>query len=145
MTTNAGSDNTSNFAGFVEDSHVLAANKTEKALSRFLRPEFINRIDEIITFNSLTVENFADIAKIMLRELEEALADKGIKLGIGKGVDQYIAINSFSNKFGARNMRRYIQTEIEDKLAEAIISRYNEGVGIVHISVKADKLVIKCE
>ena len=145
MTTNAGSDNTSNFAGFVENSNVLAANKTEKALSKFLRPEFINRIDEIITFNALTEENFAEIAKIMLRELEEALADKGIKLGIGKGVAEYIAKNSFSNKFGARNMRRYIQTEIEDKLAEIIISKYNETVGIAHISVKADKLVIKCE
>ncbi len=144
MTTNAGSDSSGNFVGFAENAQVVSENKTNKALSKFLRPEFINRIDEIVTFRSLDESDFARIANIMLGELAEALAEKNIALEVADGVNEYIAKNSFSNKFGARNMRRFIQTEIEDKLAEYIISNYDKAITETVISVVNDALDIKC-
>ena len=144
MTTNAGSDSTGNFVGFAENAQVLSENKTSKALSKFLRPEFINRIDEIVTFRSLDEGDFAKIARIMLGELSEALSEKSITLTILDGVCEHIANKSFSNKFGARNMRRFIQTEIEDKLAEYIISNFDKTITETVISVDNDTLNIKC-
>ena len=144
MTTNAGSDSTGNFVGFAENAQVLSENKTSKALSKFLRPEFINRIDEIVTFRSLDEGDFAKIARIMLGELSEALSEKSITLTILDGVCEHIANKSFSNKFGARNMRRFIQTEIEDKLAEYIISNFDKTITETVISVDNDTLDIKC-
>ena len=145
MTTNAGSDNSGNYAGFTVDAQTASESKTNKALSKFLRPEFINRIDEIITFRSLDETDFAKIAKIMLGELSEALAEKGIVLNVCDGVDTYIARKSFSNKFGARNMRRFIQTDIEDKLAEYIISNYDKTISTVKLDVDNDNLIINCK
>lgn len=145
MTTNAGSDNSGNYAGFTSDAQTASESKTNKALSKFLRPEFINRIDEIITFRSLDENDFAKIAVIMLDELSEALAEKGITLKVGDGVDSYIARKSFSNKFGARNMRRFIQTDIEDRLAEYIISNYNRSIASVELTVNDDILGINCK
>ena len=144
MTTNAGSDNSGNYAGFTVDTQTASESKTNKALSKFLRPEFINRIDEIITFRSLDEDDFAKIANIMLGELSEALCEKNISLNVLDGVDKYIAQKSFSNKFGARNMRRFIQTEIEDKLAEYIISNYDKKFSNVILSVKDGELLIEC-
>jgi len=143
MTTNAGSDNSGNYAGFTVDAQTASESKTQKALSRFLRPEFINRIDEIITFRSLDENDFAKIATIMLGELSEALGEKDISLSVLDGVDKYIAAKSFSYKFGARNMRRFIQTDIEDKLAEYIISNYNRIISEVILSVKDGELFIE--
>lgn len=144
MTTNAGSDNSGNYAGFTVDAQTASENKTNKALSKFLRPEFINRIDEIITFRTLDEQDFAKIADIMLRELSQALAEKSIELSVGKGVCEYIAKKSFSNKFGARNMRRFIQNDIEDRLAEYIISNFDKTIAKVTLSVKSNELLIKC-
>lgn len=144
MTTNAGSDNSGNYAGFTVDAQTASESKTNKALSKFLRPEFINRIDEIITFRSLDENDFAKIANIMLSELSEALNEKNISLDILEGVDKYIAKKSFSNKFGARNMRRFIQNEIEDKLAEYIISNFDKNISNVILSIKDEKLMLEC-
>ena len=144
MTTNAGSDNSGNYAGFTVDAQTASETKTNKALSKFLRPEFINRIDEIITFRSLDESDFARIADIMLRELSEALVEKNIALKIGDGVNAYIAKKSFSNKFGARNMRRFIQTDIEDKLAEYIISNYDKKISEAILTIENDVLSIQC-
>ncbi len=122
MTTNAGSGGGMALAGFAgENNSSRAKDKTEKALSDFLRPEFLNRVDEIITFNSLSMENFVGIAKIMLGDLKKALAEKHIGLSYTDAAADIIAEKSYSVKFGARNMRRYIQTEIEDKAAEQIV------------------------
>ena len=145
MTTNAGSDSTSNFVGFAEDVASVSESKTQKALSKFLRPEFINRIDEIITFRSLDESDFAKIANIMLGELASVLDEKNIKLIVGDGVCEYVAKRSFSNKFGARNMRRFIQTDIEDRLAEFIISNYERSISAVELSVCEDDLAIDCK
>jgi len=144
MTTNAGSDNSGNYAGFTVDAQTASESKTNKALSKFLRPEFINRIDEIITFRSLDENDFAKIANIMLSELSEALNEKNISLDILEGVDKYIAKKSFSNKFGARNMRRFIQNEIEDKLAEYIISNFDKNISNVILSIKDEELMLEC-
>lgn len=142
MTTNAGSESNNNYAGFTVNYQNSAESKTEKALSKFLRPEFINRIDEIITFRSLNEDDFVKIADIMLDELAEALYENKIKLNFSAGVSELIAKKSFSNKFGARNIRRFIQVNIEDKLAETIISNYNRAVKYINISVENDEFVI---
>ncbi|MGM9631819.1 MAG: ATP-dependent Clp protease ATP-binding subunit, partial [Eubacteriales bacterium] len=118
--------------------------RTMKALEGFLRPEFINRVDEIITFNSLTKENFEKIADIMLGELREALTEKGIALTYTRDTLKYIGEKSYSAKFGARNMRRFIQTHIEDAIAEKVIADYNRSITKVHISVKNGEIAVTC-
>jgi ATP-dependent Clp protease ATP-binding subunit ClpB len=117
-----------------------------KALSDFLRPEFINRIDEIITFNSLTVKDFGKIAVIMLDELKQSLKEKNITFTFSDEAVSFIAENSYSQKFGARNMRRFIRTNVEDQLAEKIISDYNKSIRGVALDFNAEenKLVIEC-
>ncbi len=146
MTTNAGSDNSSATVGFFGSEQTKSADKTMKALSAFLRTEFINRVDEIITFNSLTVENFHDIAAIMLGELKTALMEKNIIFKYSDDALDFIANNSYSQKFGARNMRRFIRTNVEDELAEKIISDYNRAISAVSLvySADKDKLTIEC-
>lgn len=146
MTTNAGSDKTSSTVGFYASESSRSDDKTMKALSEFLRPEFINRIDEIITFNSLTVENFEKIAVIMLNELCQALEEKNIKFKYSKDAVAYIAKNSYSHKFGARNMRRFIRVTVEDQLAEKIISDYNKTISEVSVvySEEVDKIIVEC-
>ena len=145
MTTNAGSTNSSGRAGFASaDSLSAEEARTMKALEGFLRPEFINRVDEIITFNSLTEENFAKIAEIMLGELRVALLEKGIDLTYTAAALKHVGEKSYSAKFGARNMRRYIQTHIEDAIAEKVIADYNRTISKVHISVDNDKIIVTC-
>ena len=144
MTTNAGSDRTSALAGFSQEEGSAEVGKTQKALESFLRPEFINRVDEIITFRSLDEKDFEGIAKIMLGELESALAEKGIRLSWSDEVLSLIARASYSRKFGARNMRRYIQKEIEDRLAEQIISNYSAPFTLARIGVDGEALTVSC-
>ena len=144
MTTNAGSDVSSAISGFSTEAGTAAKEKTEKALLSFLRPEFINRVDEVITFRSLDRTDFASIAKIMLSQLAEALSAKAITLTYTDAAAAYIAEQSFSQKFGARNMRRYIQTHVEDALAEKIIASYNMRVTSARVDHDGEKLVIDC-
>lgn len=136
MTTNAGSTDTSSAAGFGGTRNEADAAKTEKALSSFLRPEFLNRVDEVIVFNRLTRENFTGIAKIMLNEFADALSEKGIKFAYTDSAADFIAEKSFDEKYGARNMRRYIQREVEDIIADRLISEY--AAGITAISLECD-------
>ena len=141
MTTNAGSDTSSAIFGFSENKAVNDKNRTEKALSAFLRPEFINRVDEIITFRRLDVSDFEKIADIMLSRLGAHLLDKGIKLVYTDDVLKHIARNSYSEKYGARNMNRYIEKNVEDKLASLIIEADSAIFGIA-LSVKDNEIVI---
>ena len=140
MTTNAGSSVGSARAGFGMEGASLAENKTEKSLSEFLRPEFINRIDEIITFRPLEEDDFARIAAIMLGELRDALAERDIKFSWTDEAAALIAKNSYSRKYGARNLRRYIQTEVEDKLASEIITNYDKQLSLAALGVSDGKL-----
>ncbi len=144
MTTNAGSDRSSAMAGFASDSQNARESQTEKALSSFLRPEFLNRVDEIITFRALGEDDFVCIAKIMLDELKIALGEKGIVLKYSEEAAALIAKNSYSQKFGARNMRRYIQREVEDRLAELIISNYQKKFTMASVNSDGDSLQITC-
>ena len=145
MTTNAGSTNSSGRAGFASADRLSAEEaRTMKALEGFLRPEFINRVDEIITFNSLTEDNFAKIAEIMLGELQIALAEKGIDLTYTNEALTFVGEKSYSAKFGARNMRRFIQTHIEDAIAEKVIADYNRTITKVHISVQNGEIEVTC-
>jgi len=144
MTTNAGSSGGAGVVGFSSDSAKADSEKTEKALSSFLRPEFINRVDEVITFRSLDRNDFAKIAKIMLSELGEALAEKGIKLEFTDDATRIIANESFSEKYGARNMRRYIQKNVEDKLAELIISDYAQSYTLARVCANDGRLNVTC-
>ncbi len=123
MTTNAGSSNFTAPVGFSGAEGTASRERTMKALSEFLRPEFINRVDEIITFNSLTSDDFRRIAGIMVGDLRSLLGEKGIELHTSEELLGYIAEKSYSVKYGARNMRRFIQTELEDRIAELIIAR----------------------
>ena len=144
MTTNAGSDHSAALAGFSSDEKASAEDRTEKALAAFLRPEFINRVDEIITFRSLDEADFAQIAGILLGELAEALSEKGIRLTVTDAAKKLIAKKSFSRRYGARNMRRFIQKEVEDRLAELIIADYHRSYTVANVDVKDDVLQIAC-
>ncbi len=144
MTTNAGSDKTAALAGFSADSHTAAEDKTQKALEAFLRPEFLNRVDEIITFRALDERDFAKIADIMMEELRTALAEKKIRLSASDAATALIAKKSFSQKFGARNMRRYIQKEVEDRLAELIIADYRRNYTEARVEADGDTLTVTC-
>ena len=143
MTTNAGSSGVANTAGFGNSAATIAENRTEKALLEFLRPEFINRVDEIITFRGLEISDFERIAEIMLGDLRGVLSERGIALHYTESVPAFIAKNSFSAKYGARNMRRYISREIEDVAAEKIISGYDKTVSEINIDVADDNFVIE--
>lgn len=142
MTTNAGSERASGGVGFVEPSGGVADSRTEKALASFLRPEFINRVDEIITFRALSVEDFKAIAFIMLGDLRDVLAEKGIAFDYTDDAARLIAERSYSVKYGARNMRRFIQREVEDKLAEAIIADHAKHLTAAHLSTAGDEFVV---
>ena len=142
MTTNAGSEVSTSISGFAENKEMKVKEKTEKALSSFLRPEFINRIDEIIVFNRLTEKDFIGIAKIMLNKLATYMNEKGTRVTYSDAVLKHIAKHSYSEKFGARNMRRYIEREIEDRIASLIID--NAGVCLmgIHINIENGKIQI---
>ena len=146
MTTNAGSDRSNASIGFSTSESEQSDNATMKALSEFLRPEFINRVDEIITFRSLDENDFCQIAKIMLEELKTALLYKNITFKYSQSAVEYIAKNSYSRKFGARNMRRFICSNVEDPIAEKIIADYSKSISGVSLgySENDDKLIIEC-
>ena len=144
MTTNAGSNGSASAIGFSSDRETAEQNHTEKALLRFLRPEFLNRVDEVVTFNSLTKENFIAIADIMLGDLKNVLTEKGMELRYTPAAAEYIAEKSYSVKYGARNMRRFIQREVEDQIAASIISDYSHSIKTVTITAKNGALYITC-
>jgi ATP-dependent Clp protease ATP-binding subunit ClpB len=146
MTTNAGSDGSGAAIGFSASESEQSENATMKALSKFLRPEFINRVDEIITFRSLDEKDFGEIAKIMLNELKTALSEKNIAFIYSQSAVEYIARSSYSRKYGARNMRRFIRSHVEDKLAELIIADYSRSItgASLGYSEKEDELTVEC-
>ncbi len=145
MTTNAGSDRSASVAGFSADAqNRMAESATQKALEAFLRPEFLNRVDEVITFRSLSREDFERIAVLRLEELKKSLLEKSISFSYSDEAVAYIAEHSFSAKYGARNMKRYIQKEVEDPLAECIIADYAGSVTNARLTSGADGLQIHC-
>ena len=144
MTTNAGSDRSAATAGFSASEQSAAQDQTQKALSSFLRPEFLNRVDEIITFRSLDRADFVRIASIMLGELASALAEKHITLTVTDAAKERVAEQSFSRAYGARNMRRYIQKEIEDRLAAELISGYDRHYTEATVDADENGITVHC-
>lgn len=142
MTTNAGSSTGKNNAGFGSTTQEISEARTEKALSEFLRPEFINRVDEIITFRSLSEEDFVKIAAIMLGDLKKAVAEHGLELSWTDAALEYIAKKSYSVKFGARNMRRFITKNVEDPAAEKLIEGYANGYKEIKVDSDGETLSV---
>jgi len=136
MTTNAGSNRKGGAMGFGGTVNGMGRERALKALGEFLRPEFINRVDEIVYFNSLTEENFRSIAKLMLEETRDAIAERGISMTWNTALIDYLVRKSYSVTYGARNLRRTIQKDVEDAIAQKIIDCRGENAG--HISVSAD-------
>jgi len=128
MTTNAGSDKKDGAVGFNRTVNEQGKEKAEKALKDFLRPEFINRVDEIVFFNYLSEDNFKTIARLMLDELHDSMAEKPIELSYDESVVDYLTEKSYSQAYGARNLRRLIQKEIEDRIAAEMISNFARPV-----------------
>ena len=129
MTSNAGSDNKSAGAvGFGGSADQQGKERTMKALQDFLRPEFLNRVDEIVCFNHLTKENFSGIARIMLEELRISLSDKGYTFRYDDALVDYLVEKSYSMTYGARNLRRLIQKELEDPMASRIIDSFEHPI-----------------
>ncbi len=136
MTTNAGSNRKGGAMGFGGTINDMGRERALKALGEFLRPEFINRVDEIVYFNSLTEENFRSIAELMLEETRDAIAERGISMTWNTALIDYLVRKSYSVTYGARNLRRTIQKDVEDAIAQKIIDCRGENAG--HISVSAD-------
>ena len=129
MTSNAGSDTKSAGAvGFGGSADDQGKERTMKALRDFLRPEFLNRVDEIICFNHLSKENFAGIARIMLEELRKSLNDKGYTFRYDDTLVDHLVEKSYSMTYGARNLRRLIQKELEDPMAARIIDSFENPI-----------------
>ena len=145
MTSNAGSEGRVGGMGFGRTQQDQVKEKTMKALSEFLRPEFINRVDEIITFNHLTEENFLGIADIMLSELKQSLEGRGLVLIWEEEVRSYLVKKAFSTVYGARNLRRTIQRELEDPISERIIDSFENPISTIRIMVENEQIVLECE
>ena len=128
MTSNAGSDKATGSVGFGRSADDQGRERTMKALREFLRPEFINRVDEIVYFRQLTEENFAAIARIMLDELQASLKEKGYSFSYDDALVSHLVHSSYSAAYGARNLRRCIQKELEDPMAVQIIDSFEHPI-----------------
>jgi ATP-dependent Clp protease ATP-binding subunit ClpA len=135
MTSNAGSEGRVGGLGFGRSDQDMVKDKTMNALREFLRPEFINRVDEIITFNHLSEENFLGIADIMLKELKDSLNARGLFLTWDETVREYLVKKAYSVTYGARNLRRTIQRDLEDPISERIIDSFENPISAIHITV----------
>ena len=138
MTSNAGSEGSVGGMGFGRSDGDKVKEKTMKALQGFLRPEFLNRVDEIITFNHLTEENFLGIADIMLKELQDSLSTRGLNLFWDDDLRRLLVKKAYSVTYGARNLRRTIQKELEDPISEAIIDSFEHPISAIRIRVEGE-------
>ena len=143
MTSNAGSDRKEGTVGFNKSTSELGRDRAMKALQQFLRPEFINRVDEIVYFNKLTEENFQPIARLMLDELTASLREKGLTFAYDDALVRYLVGKSYSAAYGARNLRRTIQKEVEDALALEIIGSYDHPVTQLSATEEDGKVVVR--
>ena len=145
MTSNAGSDRKDGSVGFGRTISEQSREKAMKALGEFLRPEFLNRVDDVICFNKLTEENFRGIAAIMLRELQDSLAERGTTFRWEPSLVDALVRKSYSVTYGARNLRRTIQRELEDPIAEKIIDSFEHPISSLTASAEDGKIQIRAE
>lgn len=142
MTSNAGSSDGMNGIGFAKTTNDVSKERVMKGLRDFLRPEFLGRVDEIVTFKPLTEEDYAKIAKLNLEELREPLSEKNLALNISEDVYKAVAKKAFGGKFGGRDIRRVIRTEIEDKIAELLIDNSERELSEVNIAANGEEIEV---
>lgn len=145
MTSNAGSDGGVSSMGFGRTQQDQVRDKTMKALQGFLRPEFINRVDEIITFKHLSEENFLSIADIMLEELQSSLEERGLSFSWNMSIREFLVKEAFSVAYGARNLRRVIQKNLEDPISEAIIDSFEIPISSIYADIVDGKVALTCK
>jgi ATP-dependent Clp protease ATP-binding subunit ClpA len=145
MTSNAGSTDKDTGVGFNKTAAEVSKEKAMKALQEFLRPEFLGRVDEVVVFNPLTEENYAQIAALMLDEMREPLEEKAISFAYKDEALKLIAKKSFGHKLGGRDIRKVIREEIEDKLAEILVEKGEENVRMVCIGADGENLTVTAE
>jgi len=145
MTSNAGSEGNVGALGFGRTQGDQVKEKTMKALRGFLRPEFINRVDEIITFNHLSEENFLGIADIMLEELRRSLENRGLTLTWDASVREHLVKKAYSVTYGARNLRRTIQQDLEDPISEKIIDSFESPISAIHAAAADDRITVEAK
>ena len=143
MTTNAGSNTKGGAMGFGGTVNDMSRERALKALNDFLRPEFINRVDEIVYFNSLSEENFRSIAELMLTETSCAIAERGISMTWSAELIDYLVKKSYSVVYGARNLRRTIQKDVEDAIAQKIIDCRGENAEIIYVSADENGVTVE--
>ena len=141
LTTNAGSNTRTGTLGFGLSADDQSRERAQRALNEFLRPEFLNRLDEIVYFNHLTEENFRAIASLMLGEVRTAMAERGMTLYWTPAVVDYLVQKGYSETYGARNLRRTIQRDVEDAIASAVVAQ-RKAAGDVAIDAQNDRIVV---
>ena len=141
LTTNAGSNTRTGTLGFGLSADDQSRERAQRALNEFLRPEFLNRLDEIVYFNHLTEENFRAIASLMLGEVRTAMAERGMTLHWTPAVVDYLVAKGYSETYGARNLRRTIQRDVEDAIASAVVAQ-RKAAGDVAIDAQSDRIVV---
>ena len=141
LTTNAGSNTRTGTLGFGLSADDQSRERAQRALNEFLRPEFLNRLDEIVYFNHLTEENFRAIASLMLGEVRTAMAERGMTLHWTPAVVDYLVQKGYSETYGARNLRRTIQRDVEDAIASAVVAQ-RKAAGDVAIDAQSDRIVV---
>ena len=142
MTSNAGSNLNNNSIGFGKES-IIDSDKLQGALKQLFRPEFLNRVDEIIVFNSLTEDELLQIVDLLINQTKQALQNKDIELEISLEAKKFILSKGTDFKYGARPLRRAIQRYIEDELAEKILRNELISGQTIHIDLKDDKLIFE--
>ena len=142
MTSNAGSSDGINGIGFAKTEEDISKERAMKGLRDFLRPEFLGRVDEIVVFKPLSEENYAAIAKLNLEELCEPLSEKNLELNISDDVYKAVAKKAFGGKFGGRDIRKVIRTDIEDKIAELLIENNEKTLKSVEITANGDEIEV---
>ena len=143
MTSNAGSDRSDGAVGFGSTLSQQGRDKAMKALSEIMRPEFINRVDEIIAFRQLSQEDFRKIAAIMMGDLQKSVARSGIRLTWDDALLEQLAKDSYSVKFGARNLRRLIEKQVEDPAANLILDSFEHPIQALHVTAEDGKILVK--
>jgi len=141
MTTNATAD-TSNAPGFNRSVEELEKERATRALLKFLRPEFVNRVDEIISFKPLELETIRSIASIMISDLRKSLSLRSISLEVEEAVLDYLAEHGYDRKFGARSLKRTIQREVEDQIAQKMIDEYEKETSLVRCVMQDKKIIV---
>ena len=142
MTSNAGSTDKSTGVGFNRTEEEISREKALKALKDFLRPEFVGRIDEIIVFKPLTVEDYVKIADLMLRETADALSERGLLLDWDEAALKYIAEKAHGHRYGARDIRHVLRDEVEDRIAGMIVDA-EAPLSVLHIRGNGDGVSVE--